>query len=208
MSPFQIFNHTLDSESVHWLAKPFKAYNVRLRPTRWNASICLKVELYGCEDLKTKSMRSFTLNNSVTLQTLDVFGSASTIVSYAVFFPVKVSCILPLGMESGFITDAALSTSLNNGNPYDSRLGKKVNGYGGWLANPFASQDYLQIDLAVLYSFTKIAVEGPWNAEVNSFVRKYTVMMSNDTLVWQNYTENGKLKVILSRALSIQTLRF
>ena len=107
-------------------------------------------------------------------------------------------------MESGFITDAALSTSLENGNPYDSRLRKKVRGYGGWLADPFANQDYLQIDLAVLYSFTKIAVQGPWSGEVNSFVRKYTVMISNDSLVWQNYTENGKVKV---RLLSMAKLK-
>lgn len=42
-----------DSSSVSWLTKPFKAYNVRLRPTRWNTSICWKLELYGCEDLET-----------------------------------------------------------------------------------------------------------------------------------------------------------
>jgi hypothetical protein len=34
-----------------------------------------------------------------------------------------------------------------------------------------------------------------WKGMANNFVRKYTVMISNDSLVWQNYTENGKLKV-------------
>ncbi len=108
-------------------------------------------------------------------------------------------------MESGFIADEALSTSLDHGNPHDSRLGKEVKEHGGWLASPYENEDYLQIDLAVLYSFTKIAVEGEWSQSgmANKFVRKYQVMISNDSLVWHNYTENSKLKVFPSSQLSV-----
>ena len=100
-------------------------------------------------------------------------------------------------MESGFIPDKALSTSVNHGNPHDSRLGKKVNRSGGWLASPYVSEDYLQIDLSVLYLLSKIAVEGQWSdtGRAESFVRHYTVKVSNDSLVWQDYMENGKVKV-------------
>ena len=68
---------------------------------------------------------------------------------------------------------------------------------GGWLASPYVSEDYLQIDLAVLYSLTKIAVEGEWSDSgiSESFVRYYTVNISNDGLVWRTYMENGKVKV-------------
>jgi hypothetical protein len=43
--------------------KPFKAYNVRLRPTRWSTSICLKVEIYGCENLKTQGIDALSVFN-------------------------------------------------------------------------------------------------------------------------------------------------
>jgi hypothetical protein len=69
-------------------------------------------------------------------------------------------------MESGFITDEALSTRLDKSDRYDSRLRKEAKEFGGWLASPYAGEDYLQIDLAVLYSFTKIAVEGQWSERV------------------------------------------
>lgn len=100
-------------------------------------------------------------------------------------------------MQSGFIKDAALSSGYDQGNPEDSRLGKKVERSGGWLASPYVSEDYLQIDLAVLYSLTAIAVEGQYRESglPSSFVRKYTVMISNDSLVWLDYSENGTLKV-------------
>ena len=104
-------------------------------------------------------------------------------------------------MEDGNIPDEALTTHHKPGNPFDSRLRKKVNGHGGWLANPYIDEDYLQIDLAVLHSFTKIAVEGQWSENSDStlnFVKHYTIMISNDSLVWHNYTEEGKLKVLFS----------
>ncbi|XP_028415474.1 uncharacterized protein LOC114538489 [Dendronephthya gigantea] len=160
----RVFHRTqnVDSSNAFWLMEPFKAYNVRLRAISWNTSICLKLELYGCEDLKTPE-----------------------------------SCILPLGMESGFIKDEALSTGYDQGNADASRLRKKVDGPGGWLASPYVPEDYLQIDLALLYSLTAIAVEGQWRESglPSSFVREYTVMVSNDSLVWLNYSEKGNLKI-------------
>ena len=101
-------------------------------------------------------------------------------------------------MESGFITDDALSTSQQTHNAEDSRLNKMVKGaLAGWLANPFVAEDYLQIDLGVLYQVAKFGVQGQWSSsrESKHFVKKYNVMFSNDSFVWSNYTEDGQNRV-------------
>ena len=115
------------------------------------------------------------------------------------FLLFLASCNLALGMESGFITDGALTSQNPRGNPQAGRLNTKVQGnLHGWLASPYETEDYLQIDLGVLYQITKIAVQGEWiiATELSQhFVKKYTVMFSNDSQTWSNYTENGEKRV-------------
>lgn len=109
------------------------------------------------------------------------------------------NCISPLGLESGEITDAALTHSIpsdhsSNSKPEYIRLHKDVIGFPyGWYARPSqVPSDYLQIDFGSLRRVTRMSTMGGTLAVF--FVNKYQLKYSSDGMTWVDYRENGEIK--------------
>ncbi|XP_031552774.1 lactadherin-like [Actinia tenebrosa] len=104
-----------------------------------------------------------------------------------------LTCIEPLGLESGDIPDEALTQSTNASiyasHPVDIRLNKKVTKYpNGWQA-ALGVLDYLQIDFGSLRRVTRIASQG--GHDVPYYVSGFKLKYSNNSIDWFWYEVNG-----------------
>lgn len=61
----------------------------------------------------------------------------------------------------------------------------------GWCARRNDRNPYLQIDLLMPHTITKVATQGA----ANNWVKNFSLGFSYDNINWFNYTVNGKLKV-------------
>lgn len=107
------------------------------------------------------------------------------------------SCISPLGLESGEITDAALTHSLPDSHlskPQFIRLNEDVNDYPfGWLSRSGeVPPDYLQIDFGSLRRVTRMSTMGGTLSFY--FVKSYKLEYSLDGMTWVTYREKGQVK--------------
>ena len=62
--------------------------------------------------------------------------------------PIPVNCIYPLGLESGYIPDEALTQGFHQSNPTNIRLNKVITEFPfGWqaLQDALGRVDYLQV---------------------------------------------------------------
>ncbi len=111
------------------------------------------------------------------------------------------SCFLPLGMESGYLPDSALSASSTydaNHIPQFSRLNKipasgKV---GAWCARSNDGNQWLEVYFGRETTVTKVATQGTYNH--NQWVMSYSLSYSVDGVHWSWYRlSDGQIKVPL-----------
>lgn len=112
----------------------------------------------------------------------------------------SASCISPLGLESGEITDEALSHSLpasDESKPQYIRLHMAVNVFPyGWYSRPYKTpSDYLQLDFASLRKVTRLSTMGGYGLFSDRYVATYRLSHSKNGLTWVEYRENGEIKV-------------
>ncbi|XP_078374524.1 uncharacterized protein LOC144658076 [Oculina patagonica] len=134
-----------------------------------------------------------------------LFGSSSQHSSHFVAFvsalvlgllgglAFTASCTTALGMENGEIKDeqiSASSQSSNHARPSLARLNQRK-GLGGWCAGKRDENPYLQIDLQRPDTITKVATQGA----NSNWVEKFSLMFSNDTVHWFDYTVDGLIKI-------------
>ncbi|KAL9971366.1 hypothetical protein ACROYT_G023879 [Oculina patagonica] len=103
------------------------------------------------------------------------------------------ACTTALGMENGEIKDeqiSASSQSSNHARPSLARLNQRK-GLGGWCAGKRDENPYLQIDLQRPDTITKVATQGA----NSNWVEKFSLMFSNDTVHWFDYTVDGLIKM-------------
>ncbi|XP_078374347.1 neuropilin-1a-like [Oculina patagonica] len=110
-----------------------------------------------------------------------------------------VNCIYPLGLESGYIPDEALSHSVEPSsqtvsNPTDIRLNKEVPEFpNGWQA-ALGELDYLQVDFGSLRKVTRVATQGSYGSPFPFYVESFQFKYSNNSVDWIEYSENGLAK--------------
>ncbi|PFX33767.1 Coagulation factor VIII [Stylophora pistillata] len=99
------------------------------------------------------------------------------------------NCISPLGLESGEITDAALTHSLPSNSdtkPEYIRLHNNVKNFPyGWY--PSSPDDYLQIDFGSLRRVTRMSTMGGTYSFF--YVKLYELKYSLDGMTWVDYRE-------------------
>ena len=110
----------------------------------------------------------------------------------------SVSCVSPLGLESGEIPDEALSHSLpanHASKPRYIRPSVIVTNFPyGWFSRPVQNPpDYLQIDFGSLRKVTRLSSMGGHG--IDFYVATYKLSHSKDGLTWIEYRENGQIKV-------------
>lgn len=113
----------------------------------------------------------------------------------------SASCVSPLGLESGEITDEALSHSLpasEESKPQYIRLNMDVTSFPyGWRSRLYQDPpDYLQIDFGSLRKVTRLSTMGGYGSfYYDRYVATYKLSHSKNGLTWVEYRENGEIKV-------------
>ncbi|XP_039926108.1 neuropilin-2 isoform X2 [Hirundo rustica] len=108
--------------------------------------------------------------------------------------PENFQCNVPLGMESGRISNMQISASstFSDGRwtPQQSRLNSDDN---GWTPNVDSNKEYLQVDLHFLTVLTAIATQGAISRETQKgyYVRTYKLEVSTNGEDWMMY-RHGK----------------
>ena len=107
---------------------------------------------------------------------------------------LQQDCAQPLGMENAKITDEQISASTHfkHFEPYEGRLNLK--GGRGWYAKYNKRDEYLQIDFKRKVNITAVATQGGHPKKL-LYVKEYKLSISDDGEIWNEYTENGKIKV-------------
>ncbi|KAL9968117.1 hypothetical protein ACROYT_G026449 [Oculina patagonica] len=105
------------------------------------------------------------------------------------------ACAVPLGMESGLITDAQITSSTQwdaNHAAIQGRLNFLAGGgkQGGWSSRPNDVNQWIQVDLDSYTKVTGIATQGR-NAN-NQWVTKYKLQYSDDGVNFDFYVEAGQ----------------
>ncbi|KFV19018.1 Neuropilin-2, partial [Tauraco erythrolophus] len=108
--------------------------------------------------------------------------------------PENFQCNVPLGMESGRISNMQISASSTYSDgrwtPQQSRLNSDDN---GWTPNVDSNKEYLQVDLHFLTVLTAIATQGAISRETQNgyYVRTYKLEISTNGEDWMMY-RHGK----------------
>ncbi|XP_061234320.1 neuropilin-2 isoform X5 [Neopsephotus bourkii] len=108
--------------------------------------------------------------------------------------PENFQCNMPLGMESGRISNMQISASSTYSDgrwtPQQSRLNSDDN---GWTPNVDSNKEYLQVDLHFLTVLTAIATQGAISRETQNgyYVRTYKLEVSTNGEDWMMY-RHGK----------------
>ena len=116
-----------------------------------------------------------------------------------VFLPTECR-IQPLGMENREIPNGAVKASSSWGSgamPWQARLNniKTSGNVGAWCTLQNAIGQYLQIDLGKERVVNKIATQGRPSTVYINWVTSYKLLFSSDEANWNEYQNNGVVKV-------------
>lgn len=106
-----------------------------------------------------------------------------------------------LGMENNDIPNSAITASSTHGTsqhePWRARLNNVVTGSstGSWSAASNNEDQWLQIDLGKEMVVTKIATQGRPPGVYLQWVKSYKILFSSDGTNWEEFKENGSVKV-------------
>ncbi|XP_075790447.1 neuropilin-2 isoform X5 [Pelodiscus sinensis] len=112
--------------------------------------------------------------------------------------PENFQCNIPLGMESGKISNEQISASSTYSDgrwtPQQSRLNSDDN---GWTPNVDSNKEFLQVDLRFLTMLTAIATQGATSRETQNgyYVRSYKLEVSTNGEDWMMYRHGKNHKV-------------
>lgn len=218
-----IFNANNDSDGVvtNKLYSPILARYIRVRPNAWNqlGSICLRLELYGCQVTQACPHPTQATAAMATTQTIlhsspeshaPLTGTPSkhstlesgsadshTDGAAATTNATPVACSYALGMQSGAINDSQIKASSFKSlwtRPSEARLHNQGSAQqmslGGWCADDSDMNPYLQVDLVNNSVITAIATQGV-QANGNLALR-YKLNYSCDGKTWFDY-QQGKI---------------
>uniref|UniRef100_A0A4W4EHW2 ferroxidase n=1 Tax=Electrophorus electricus TaxID=8005 RepID=A0A4W4EHW2_ELEEL len=105
-------------------------------------------------------------------------------------------CSVPLGMQSGLITDQQITASSVATNwysgPWHSWYGRldKQGTANAWQSKSNDMQPWLQIELKVVKKITGIVTQGAKTLGTEMFVTSYVLEYSDDGIIWTKYTDD------------------
>lgn len=126
--------------------------------------------------------------------------------------PTDCSCFLPLGMESGYLPDSALSASTSydaNHIPQFSRLNKipAKGKAGAWCAASNNRNQWLQVFFGRETTVTKVAIQGRYSC-CSQWVASFKLSYSSDGIHWAWYRlSDGQTKVNVVHSTILLLLR-
>jgi hypothetical protein len=99
---------------------------------------------------------------------------------------------LPLGMESSFIPDTQLIPSSASSN-HCSASRARLEDTSAWMAQLNDLEPWLQIEFTIDTTVTAVTTQGYPDREY--WVKNYTLSFAIDDNPWQDYKQNGQIKV-------------
>ena len=97
-----------------------------------------------------------------------------------------------MGLEDKTIPDSAIKASENQGDAKYGRLNYPDNNWTGYSG----VGQWLQVDLGKVMEVVKVATQGrAFSGGSANYVTKYSISSSIDGKEWQEYKENGAVKV-------------
>ena len=135
-----------------------------------------------------------------------VFSLSFTIVYCLAIYLVFPGCTAgtALGMENGVIPNNQISAPSSYGSGHEAWRGRLNNepalpynamiDMAAWASGIIDKHQYLQVDLGQIRILTRVATQGrPYL--VTNWVKRYAILYSNDGTNWEEYRENGVVKV-------------
>lgn len=138
--------------------------------------------------------------------------SRLTLLSSRSALPTDCSCFLPLGMESGYLPDSALSASTSysaNHISKFSRLNKipAKGKAGAWCAASNNHNQWLQVFFGRETTVTKVAIQGRYDC-CSQWVASFKLSYSSDGIHWAWYRlSDGQTKVNVVHSTILLLLR-
>ncbi|XP_078678958.1 lactadherin-like [Branchiostoma floridae x Branchiostoma belcheri] len=184
----KVFDANSDGPSVvsHDLDVPISASIVRVNPQDFtNNLIRLRMEVLGCEDVD-HCASSPCANGGTCVEIPDSFQCLCTSEYVGTRCQIsKSSCLMPLGMENGYIEDNQISASSERPG-YKAYMGR-LNGPRAWEANVSDSNQWLQVKFNNRTIITGIQTQGLWGGHVKS----YRLLYGDTEDGLSVYTETG-----------------
>ena len=105
-----------------------------------------------------------------------------------------------LGFEEGIIKDSQIAASSEYNQALTAKNGRlNFQGQAGrsaaWAAKSNDDQQWLQVDLQYQVVLTGISSQGKTNCECKQWVKSYTVSCSNNGTYFNDFKQNGDIKV-------------
>ncbi|XP_078595284.1 neuropilin-1-like [Branchiostoma floridae x Branchiostoma japonicum] len=147
---------------------PILASILRVNPQDFTYNLIrLRVELLGCDDID-HCASSPCINGGTCLNVPDGFQCLCIPEYVGTRCQVsKSSCLLPLGMVSGYIEDSQISASTEK-TGYEAYKGR-LNGPRAWQANVANTNQWLQVNFNTRTIITGIQTQGLWGGHVKSY---------------------------------------
>lgn len=103
---------------------------------------------------------------------------------------------MALGLQdSSVIPDSAFGASSEYGGKKLRQLAR-LHLKNNWVGGHYRLGDWVQVDLGNIVLVTKIATQGSyWNNR--NYIKKYSIKKSFDGQLWEDYEEEGSVKVII-----------
>ena len=112
-----------------------------------------------------------------------------------VFAAPTLPCMNPLGMESGVISDAQISSSSESSDT-STAIYARLNTDGAWIAANNDKNQWVEVNLYRQTVVTGVNMQG--NPSSDTWVTRYKVEFSLDHDLWKYVPdENGPIEVIL-----------
>ncbi|XP_005998456.1 neuropilin-2 isoform X2 [Latimeria chalumnae] len=115
--------------------------------------------------------------------------------------PETFQCSMPLGMESGKITNEQISSSSTYSDMrWTPQQGRLNSGDNGWTPNDDNNKEYIQVDLRFLKVLTAIATQGAISKETQNsyYVTSYKLEVSTNGEDWMMYRHGKNHKIFLA----------
>ena len=122
--------------------------------------------------------------------------------------PKVSTCRKPLGMESGYIPNSALTASSVWGSAYgpeNARLHYKGGSgrKGGWISSHQDHEQWLQVDFGTEKQVTGISIQGYYNSDY--WLKSFSLRYSNDGSYFHHYQPDSHTQVELLPLKQLQS---
>ncbi|CAB4013337.1 lactadherin-like isoform X2, partial [Paramuricea clavata] len=197
----KIFTGNTDTSTVvHNIFSPrITSRYIRVNPKTHTRYIALRVEFYICDQVCLPT--NPCLNTGGCSRVTPTSFACSCVDHVQGDLCQSCSAPIALGLESGDILDAQLTSSSEHSDGLKNTIFARLNQpavtgltSGGWAPDGL-SDSWLQIDFRVNTTLTGISIQGMDDSSEDTRVTKFRIAYSQDGVTFLDHQDNGEVKV-------------